>query len=43
MGHFGKWYHGREFALLWGYLGNAVVDRPDRGEEENTTTYYRNY
>ncbi|MBC8769286.1 class I SAM-dependent methyltransferase [Arenibacter sp. BSSL-BM3] len=38
----GKWYMGREIAHVMGYQGMQWLDRPDREEEENTTTLLKN-
>lgn len=38
----GKWYMGREIAHVMGYQGIQWLDRPDREEEENTTTLLKN-
>ncbi|MCM4166017.1 MULTISPECIES: class I SAM-dependent methyltransferase [unclassified Arenibacter] len=38
----GKWYLGREIAHVMGYQGMQWLDRPEREEEENTTTLLLN-
>lgn len=38
----GKWYMGREIAHVMGYQGMQWLDRPEREEEENTTTLLLN-
>ncbi|MCK0148160.1 class I SAM-dependent methyltransferase [Arenibacter sp. F26102] len=38
----GKWYMGREIAHVMGYQGMQWLDRPDREEEENTSTLLKN-
>ena len=38
----GKWYMGREIAYVMGYQGMQWLDRPEREEEENTTTLLLN-
>lgn len=38
----GKWYMGREIAHIMGYQAMQWLDRPDREEEENTTTLLQN-
>jgi len=38
----GKWYMGREIAYVMGYQGMQWLDRPEREEEENTTTLLQN-
>jgi precorrin-6B methylase 2 len=38
----GKWYMGREIAHVMGYQGMQWLDRPEREEEENTTTLLQN-
>lgn len=38
----GKWYMGREIALVMGYQGMGWLERPEREEEEKTTTLIKN-
>ncbi len=38
----GKWYMGREIAHVMGYQGMQWLDRPEREEEENTTSLLMN-
>lgn len=38
----GKWYMGREIAHVMGYQGMQWLDRPEREEEEHTTTLLMN-
>ncbi|MBO6829727.1 class I SAM-dependent methyltransferase [Allomuricauda sp.] len=38
----GKWYMGREIAYVMGFQGMNWLERPEREEEENTTTLLKN-
>ncbi len=38
----GKWYHGREIAIVMGYQGMTWLERTERNAEENTTKLLEN-